>query len=257
VIYTHSAFYYGIEINTSNNEIAFSEGGPEIIATLTSARYTLTTFATEVARAMNEVGTLNYVVTVDRTARTYTISGDSNFSLLVSTGSSVSDAYPTIGFSGSDRTGDDSYLSNLSIGASYRPQFRLQNYVEFNDNQSQEETTLHKTASGKVELIKFRTDKIMECELMFITDVDQGLGAYITSNPTGVDDARAFLEYAIEKGPIEFIPDISSVATFTNCILESTSESSDGLGFRLKEEYAKGLPGYYTTGLLKFREVSL
>jgi hypothetical protein len=257
MIYTHSAFYYGIEINTSNNKICFNEGGPEIIATIPSKRYTLTNFADAIEAAMNAEGTLNYVVTVDRTARTYTISGDSNFSLLVSTGSSVNDAYAIMGFTGLDRTGDDSYLSNLAVGASYRPQFRLQNYVEFNDNQDQAETTLHKTASGKVELIKFRTDKIMECELMFITDIDQGLGGYITSNSTGVDDARAFLEYAIEKGPIEFIPDISSVATFTNCILESTSESSDGLGFRLKEEYAKGLPGYYTTGLLKFREVTL
>lgn len=257
MIYSHSAFYYGIEITSSNNIIAFNEGGTEIEATITQGRYTLTNFITAIQTAMNAVGTLNYVVTCDRVSRIYTISGDSNFSLLTTSGTSPNKAYSLMGFSGADKTGNDSYVGTVGVGSSYRPQFRLQAFLDFNDNKQAAETTLHKTASGKVELIKFRTDKVMECEVMFITDIDQGIGGYIQNNPSGVSDARAFLTYAIDKGPIEFIPDITDLATFTNCILESTADSSDGTGFSLKEEYSRGLPDVYKTGLLKFREVSI
>lgn len=257
MIYSHSAFYYGIEVDSTNNIISFNEGGPEIEATIAAGKYTLTNFITAVGTAMNAVGTLNYVVTCDRSTRLYTVSGDSNFSLLTTSATTLNSAFSLLGFSGADKTGNDSYVGTVGVGSSYRPQFRLQSFVDFNDSKQAAETTLHKTASGKVELIKFRTDKVMECEIMFITDIDQGIGGYIQNNPNGVSDARAFLTYAIEKGPIEFIPDITDLATFTNCILESTADSSDGTGFSLKEEYSRGLPDVYKTGLLKFREVGL
>lgn len=256
MIYSHSAFYYGIEVGSSNRFIAFDEGGGEILAELPYGKYTLTNFITAIQTAMNEVGTLNYVVTCDRSTRQYTLSGDSNFSLLVSTGSDPNSAFGLMGFSGADKSGSDSYIGS-AVGSSYKPQFRLQSFVDFENNQQNAEQIVHKTASGKIELIKFRTDKIMECDIMFITDIPQGVGGYIRTNLNGVSDARNFLKYAINKGPIEFIPDVTDLDSFTNCVLESTTDSNDGTGFSLQEEYNRGLPGVYKTGLLKFREVSL
>jgi len=44
-------------------------------------------------------------------------------------------------------------------------------------------------------------------------------------------------------------------STFEKVILESTGESKDGVGFKIKEMYDQGLPGYYESGTLVFRVV--
>jgi hypothetical protein len=36
-------------------------------------------------------------------------------------------------------------------------------------------------------------------------------------------------------------------------MLESTPEDAKGLKYKLKELYGQGLPGYFETGVLKFR----
>jgi hypothetical protein len=88
---------------------------------------------------------------------------------------------------------------------------------------------------------------------MFITDNPQGYGAVIESNPNGLSETLAFLNYAIKKGDLEFMPDRDTPATYNRCILQSTAASKDGIGFKLKE--VKDLNGYYETGLMVFREV--
>lgn len=258
MIFTESAFYYGPTITEANNAISFSEGaGPEILTTIPVKKYTLTTFANALLLALNDAGALTYSYTMDRKTRVITISATGNFSLKVSTSSVENTLFDDLGFTGSDRTGAATYTGNAAIGTSYKPQFRLQSFVDFEDNQRAVDSSLLVTASGEVELIRFGLYKIMECDIDFITDIDQGAENYIRTNLSGVDDARSFLEYCVTKGPMEFLPDYTQPNTFTNCILERTPESSTGVDFKLKERFSEGLPGYYRTGLLAFRKVSL
>lgn len=257
MITTNSAFYYNFEITASNKFLSFNEGGAEIIATLRVGKYTLTTGVNEVIRALNEYGALTYSGSLNRSTRLVTISASGTFSLLTTSGTNSLSIFPTIGFSGSDKTGASSYTGSSAIGSVYQPQFRLQSYIDFEDNQKAVDSTVNVSANGQVELVRFGVVKLMECNIDFITDIDQGSGAYIRTDLSGVSNARTFMQYLVNKGPLEFIPDILTPGTFTNCILESTPESRDGVDFKLKEKFSSGLVGYYSTGLLTFREVTL
>lgn len=257
MITTESAFYYGFEITATNKFICFDEGFGELIAEMRVGKYTLTSGVNEAIRAMNEVGSLVYTGTLDRSTRLVTISSTSNFSLLVDTGTNTLSAFAILGFTGVDKTGASTYTGSTAIGTSYRPQFRLQSFVDFNDNQQAVDSTVNVSANGQVELIRFGIVKLMECNIDFITDIDQGYGGYIRTEATGVAKARTFLEYLVNKGPLEFIPDIENPGAYTNCVLESTPESKDGVNFKLKEKFSSGLIGYYSTGLLTFREVTI
>lgn len=256
MIFSKSAFYYGIEVTAETSRISFSEGaGPELIGVLRSGKYTLTTYLNEVLRALNQSGALTYTGSIDRTKRLYTIIGSGTFTLKVASSSVTATAFSTMGFTGSDRTGGTSYQGTGAVGFSYLPQFRLQSFVNFDDNQKAVESTLNESASGAVELVRFGVIKLMECNLTFITDIDQGFGGPIETNLSGVSAARSFMQSIVKKGPIEFIPDRLSPNTFRYCVLEATPESSKGVDFKLKEQFTSGKIGYYETGLLTFREV--
>jgi hypothetical protein len=257
MIFTDSAFYFGTEITDDNRLIRFIEDGLPLIAELTPGKYSLTDLAREASRAMNVVGDQDYRVSINRSTRIATIEaelvGATDFTLSLSETSAS--AFSLLGFTGSDLTGNTEYSGTAKVGLEYRPQFRLQGFVDFDDNQKAVESSVLTSASGRVETVRFGIYKLMEAEIKFITDIDQGVGGYIRTNNSGVADARRFMEYAVTKGDMEFIPDAKSPAVFTKCILESTPESSEGVDFKLKEEFAQGLTGYYTTGLLVFREV--
>ena len=62
----------------------------------------------------------------------------------------------------------------------------------------------------------------------------------------------SFLDYAITKGDIEYMEDRDLPDNFISVILESTSKNKNGVGYQLKEN--KQVPGYFDTGILKFRK---
>ena len=137
------------------------------------------------------------------------------------------------------------------------PQYLPQDNVEFDNNQLHVDGVVKQSTDGTVEAIKFGTKKVMELNYKYITDKLQKNGSPITSDTSGISNARTFLEYAVTKADLEFIPDKDDPSTFTKCILEATPEDSNGLSFKLKEMYSEGLVGYYQTGLIKFRKVGL
>jgi hypothetical protein len=253
---TRSKFYYGHTITESNNKISFYEGVSELIAQVSQGSYSLEDFATEVSSALSLAGTQEYTCIVDRVTRKITISASSSFDLLISTGSSVGEsAFPLIGFSGSDQTSSNSYEGNLASGSEYIPQFILQKYVDFDDNVSANKSNVFESASGIVQSVSFGQKKIMECNIMFATDINQGINGPVETNLTGVSDLRNFMLYLITKGNIEFIPNRDDPGTFTKCFLDKTSSSQDGTGFTLEEMYSKGLANYFETKTLTFRKV--
>jgi hypothetical protein len=256
MINTYSKFYYINPVDDGNFYLNFNEGSGELTAEIETASYTPTDLAEAVEAALNDTGVNTYTVTFNRSDRTYTIASTVNFSLLTSTGSNVgSDIFSLLGFTGADRTGASTYTGNVAGAFEYEPQFKLQSFVDQEDLQKAVSASINKSASGSVEVVKFGTEKFFEFNLMFITDIDQGVDGPIKTNLSGVSDVRQFLRFAIEKHEIEFIPDVSDVATFYKVLLESTDEDKNGTGYRLKELYAKGLPGYFESGKLVFRYV--
>lgn len=87
---------FEIDINSSNNKIDFQEsGGVAVVATLTSATYTLSALATEIKTQMDAAGGFTYTVTYDVEDK-ITIAATGSFVLLVQTGINRNNSLSTI-----------------------------------------------------------------------------------------------------------------------------------------------------------------
>lgn len=259
MILTYGKFYYGHSITTTNRYIDFKEGaGPDLVATVDVGEYSLTDFCDKVSIALNLAGALTYTVTVNRSTRIITITATGAFTFLAGSGvNSAQSTFYHLGFDASDTSSSTTQVGDFASGSEWVPQYMPQDSVEFDNNQLHIDGTVKQSTSGVVEAVKFGTKKIMECKYKFITDVTQSADSPILNDPSGVLNARTFLEYAVTKSDLEFMPDKNDADNFTKCILESTSEDKDGLSFKLKEQYSQGLVGYYETGLLKFRKIEV
>lgn len=263
MIKTKSKFYYGHTVDTDNYLLDFKEGaGAELTATLSVGEYSLTDFVTELIRALNEAGALTYTGALNRATRIITITGSGVFTILGATGTHTGlNILSLAGYAAADTSSATSHAGTSASGSVWSPQWTMQSYVSFDDNVSSIDGIVRESTSGIIEAVSFGRRYIMEANFKFITDVKQGpmsstnASAELENDSSGVANARAFLTYAISKAPMEFIPDRATVATFTDCILESTPESQDGLAFKIKELYSMNLSGYYETGLLTFRRV--
>ena len=254
-ISTHSVFYYGLEIDETNNKLNFDEGAGELTATLNNGFYTHEDLALEIKQKMTTASTLPqvYAVLFDRVNRTFQISSDNNFSLLVATGSqSAVSCFPTIGFSLTDRSGDDTYSGNLATGKVYYPQFFLQDYLDDRFMVEKIDATVSESADGQVQTVFFGTRKFVKMNIKLITDKPQD-GLVIRNNPNGVNDFLDFMNALIDKRPVEFMPNINDRNTFKTLIIEDIPGGKDGTGFEIVEMIGQNLPEYYETGLLKFR----
>ena len=249
---TMSKWYFGHYIDSTNNILPFNDGSDKT-ATLNVGDYSLTEFVTEIARALNAASSLTFTATLDRSTRFITIAAGSNFELQVASGASAN-PFSLMGFTGSDRTGAGSYTSNVASGSEFKPQLKLQKYISFGDEQISSYSNVAKSASGTVEVVSFGTDDFMTCEVAYQTN-NNTTGSAIENQANGLDNLRTFLQYAVNKRKLEFIPDRDTPATFTKCILESTNASSDGTGYRLNE-YLGRMPGFFSSGTLKFRKMS-
>ena len=258
-ITTKSKFYYMDSVTLSNSYIDFNEGSGALSAQLTSGSYTITDFATEIARAMTSASGsgLTYSASVsNRSTRLITISTTSTFSLLLSSGSHTgSSALVLAGFTGgSDLTGASTYTGTAGCGTEYKPQYLLQKYVPSDNFQKEIMPSVSQSASGKVEILSFGTVNFIEMNIPFCTDISQGSGSPVENNSSGVADVNNFLKAITKKIDFEFIPDVSSPGTFQKVILESTPEDNQGVGYKLQEMFP--LAGYFTTGKLRLRVVT-
>lgn len=252
---TFSKFYYGYQIDQTNNKIDFAEGGPQLTATLTSGIYTPTELAVEIKTQLDVAGAKTYTVTFSRTTRKFTIAADAGtYDILISTGTNaLVSPYDLLGFTGaSDLTGVITYTSDSVSGSEYRPQFWLQDYIAPTDWLEKADASINETSGGQVEVISFGDNYFTEFNMMFITDLPMD-NRVIKNNPNGVANARSFLEFLVKRGPIEFMPDEAAVATFYKITLDATEASTKATGFKLKEETGRSLPNIYTSGRLTFR----
>lgn len=256
MISTFSGFIYGFTVDEDNRYLDFKEGGAELSATVAVGSYSLAQMLSAVQDALNQAGARVYTLSASRSTRKITIAATGgNFSLLTASGSHFSSSiFSLLGFTGADRTGAATYLGNTTAGSYYAPQFKLQKYISKDDLQQATQATVNKTASGRVEVIKFGTEKFYEMNITYITNIRQD-NSIIKTNLTGVADARAFMQYAVLKAPFDFIPDVDTPTTFDVVMLETTTISAQGTGYQLNELYDKALPGYFETGKLRLRVI--
>lgn len=254
MISSFSKFYYGFTITETNSQWDFSEGGAELTAEISVGEYTATTFCIALENALNAAGGLIYAVSFNRSTRKITITAAGAFQILLATGSHrASSPFSLAGFSqGSNLTGASSYEGAAAAGDYYVPQFKLQDYVAPDNLQEAVEATINESASGDIQVVKFGNRSFYEFNIMFATDIEQP-DEVIRTNLNGIADLRRFMRFLITKAPCEIMPDENTPASYDTIVLESTSENSKGVGYRLKEMYDKGLPGYFQTQKLKFR----
>lgn len=253
---TRSSFIYGYSIGNSNFALDVNEGAGELQASLNIGSYTFGELANEVSRQLNLVGGQEYTVTVNRADRTFTISAPGNFSLLAATGSRLGvTAFTILGFT-SDKTGSNSYTSDVATGTEFRPQAHLQDYIDFENNQSAQAASVNITAGNLVQVVSFGTQKIAEMNIKFQTN-QLGSSNYIEADAQGLENLRAFLLFATQKNRIEFFKNRDDKSSPIKVILESTPSSRDGVGFKIREISSIGIgSGWYESGLLQFRQVT-
>jgi hypothetical protein len=257
-IETHSKFYYGYEINTQNSKIDIDEGSGELTATLSSGIYSPGDLATEIKTQLDAIGTKTYTVIFNRNDRKFTIACDSGtFDILIASGANSGlSPYDLLGFTGVvDLTGFGTYTSDSASGSEYKTQFKLQDYTPKENWLEKVDASVNQSATGEVEVISFGDVRFIEFNLLFITNKPMD-GKVIRNNASGVEDVRDFLEFAIKRGNLDFMPNENDPNTYTKVLLETTEASSKGIAYRLKEETSKNLPGFYQTGRLKWRVVS-
>jgi hypothetical protein len=255
-ITTFSAFYYGHTVTSSNCNLDFKDGGSaaEKTAVISIGTYSLSDYIVEIKTALDAAGTQVYTVAVNRTTRKITISAAGAFSLMITSGSHVSSSpWAMMGFSGADQTGITTSTGAAGSGSEYLPQFVLQDFVDKEDSQGLVDASVNQSASGAVEVVRFGTESFYELNIKYITSIAQpGIGP-IKNNASGLANARTFMQYIITKAPIEFMKNIADRSTFDTVLLESTPDDSKGTAYKLKEQLAKNLPGYFDSGILTFR----
>lgn len=254
---TFSLFYFGNRITSDTRFLNFKEGvGPELTAEVVPKGYTITGLALALEIALNAAGALEWTVTVDRITRLITISADGAFTLLAGTGTNVGQsAWAEIGFDPVDVVGVTTATGDNPVGKTFAPQFILQDYIPKDKNRKALNAVVSKSASGKnVTVQTFGEERFIKFNIKYITNLAQS-GGRIKDNPTGVEDALAFLDFITEKELFEFMPDIKKPQTFETVLLEEIGSDKDGTGYELREYYDQGLPFYFETGPMTLKVV--
>lgn len=255
---TYSIFYYGFDVTTNNRYIDFDEGAGELTATLPVGSFTMTQMAIEVARALNDVGLNTYTCTVNRTTRIFTITASVATDFLGATGSNASQSvFPTIGLASSDSLAATSVVGATAAGSTYSPQLTLQDHVSTSNNKRALSGVVTKSASGSsVSVQSFGEETFLRLNFKYITNRFQPPDSKLRNDSNALANVRAFLDHCITKAPVEFMENVTDRDTFEKLILESTPQSSDGIGYELRELLDRNLPGYFESGILTFKTIT-
>jgi hypothetical protein len=254
----HSIFYYGHKIDENNNRIDFADspGGPEKTAEIPVGSYTLTKFLEVITAAMNAASSLDWTFTLDRTTRIVSFQSSAAADLLLGTGTNfLNTPAALLGFPQADILNDTSFVGSSASGFEWAPQFPLQDYKPKDKNKKLVNAVVTKSASGdNVSVQSFGVDRFIKMNAKYITN--QPTEGVLRNNPDAVAEVEAFLDYIVEKNPVEFMEDEEDRDTFDKVYLESTPQSSDGTQYDLIEYVDRNLPEYFETGLLTFKVIN-
>jgi len=259
-IQTKPAFYYVSPIDGNSNLANFTEpnitGTIELTATFNVGARSPEQLMSEASRGFNAAGGQDYTVSFDRNTRFVTISSSDTFDILAGSGSNFGiSIYGLLGFNQIDLTGQSSYTAQNQLGSEYLTQFPPQGFLDFDNNLGGIQPSVKESASGVVEVVTFGNRRLMEMELPFINSLPQAKNSVRQNNPTGLEDARQFMEFLITKSPLEYMKDKTNRSVFDTVLLERTRQSRTGTSYRLQEQVGQGFEEHYTTGRLTFRKL--
>ncbi len=252
---THSLIYYGLEVTELNRYIDVTNGTTTKVAKLSLGGYTPNELLTELSLQLNKAYPSEYNFTFDRTTKLFNFKSSVPLTIKFNTGvNSTQSVASLLGFTNAsdivfNSTGINSSISSVK---EYRTQFYVQSYLDPKHNKKAVDGQINKSASGKVEVVKFGNERFMECEFKFITDIIQIEGSVVrnTANVQGFID---LMEWLTEKRNIEFMLDESKPNEYKTYMLESTPKDQKGLDYELDEMYDQELALYYKSGVLKFK----
>lgn len=251
---TKSKFYYGYEIDDTSFYLDFNEGSGEITVELDVDSYTLTDLLTEISTKMSAAGTQDYTASVDRSTRIVTISAASAFTLLGATGTNAGQAcFSVIGFSASDTASLTSHNGSSAAGTEFKPQFYLQRFIAPEDFKQSSFSKINKSANGTIEAVSFDEDQFYEFNIQLQTNQPQTGKHFMDNDPQGLENLRAFLDYAITKGEFEIMLNRDDPDTYDKVLLEKIKGSSTGTGYKILE--MRGLRKFYESGRITLRKV--
>lgn len=257
---TYSQFNYGHTITRDNRLFPFIYNSQEYISSINIGAYTLGNFVNELARALNAVDVLIFEVSLNRETRGITISANNNFVLPVFSSllKNIS-CYALAGFDfNADLSGSDTYTGEQS-GFIFKPQFKLQSYIDFEDDQESAKASVAESGSGLTQVASFGLIQRASFNIKYqnnFTANSQCNSYPIRYNGNGIENLRDFLKYCTTKAPIELVKDEDAPNLFVPCFLDSTQTSSQGVGFRINELYSEGLAHYFESGNLVFRRIN-
>ena len=254
---SHSVFYFGHEVTDANNLIPFKDGtSAEKIAQVPVGFYTLTKFVEVVVASLNAASSLAWSYNIDRNTRRVTLQASGPASLLFSSGSvGLNSPYALLGFNREDYILQTLFAAESASGKEYTPQFPLQDYSPKEKNKELVGAVVSKSATGDtVSVQSFGVNRYIKLNIKFITNTPTtGVLRY---DFNAIEKAVEFMDFIVNKAPIEFMADENDRATFDRAYLESTPQSPNGTEYELKEYYDRGLPDFYETGLLTFKVIN-
>lgn len=256
-IKNHSVFYFGHEVTDANNLIPFKDGtSAEKIAQVPVGFYTFTKFVEVVVASLNAASTLEWTYTIDRNTRKVVLQSSGFASLLFASGSvGLNSPYELLGFNREDYVLQSIFIAENASGKEYRPQFPLQDYSPKEKNKELVSAVVSKSATGDtVSVQSFGVNRYIKFNIKYITNTSTA--GVLRYDFSAVEKATEFMDYIINKAPIEFMESELDLSVFDKVYLEATSESPNGTEYMLKEYYDRGLPDFYETGLLTFKVIN-
>jgi hypothetical protein len=245
---TKSAFFYGLDVTTSNNALDFQVGATQYAATLNIGNYTATTLCTEIVRAMQAADINNtYSATYSRIYSAGTVvskitisSSTTSFVLLFGSGARVLISCSSLlGFAAADTASGSTFTGTSSFGTTIQPTLVGYNYLPRQATQKVV-GSLNVSASGVKEAVLFSVQQFFQVEFKYEPEAK-----------TKTEWAN-FLYYASLQKLIEFAEDVTTPASTIDCTLEKTDFDGKGMGFQLKEMLPE-FPFLYRTGSMQFR----
>lgn len=255
MIETKSFFVYGIVITSANRYVDFKEGAQAYSVELLPGRYTLSTIARELSRALNSMGLLSYACTINRTTRKITVKASGAFQFVVDGAPHAgSSAFPMLGFTSSKE--GTSIESDLGIGKVYTPPRYLQDFSHPDHNLSAISESLNESGDGTTEIFSLGEKRLCEFNIDYITDNAANYD-FIENESGMVAKTTDFLAYMTKKGPFDFIPDRANPSFFWTLVIEKNTYNAKGTGFRLFEMSGLGHIKMWETKLMTFRVVEI
>lgn len=257
MITTHSKFLYGYDVGSDSKWIDFDDGTTTYAVSIQTGSKSPDDLILDIEEAMNEVGsTVTFDVSFNRSTRYFTITGTGGtFDLLANSGDNAAEGiYSILGIStAADFTGVSSVTSTTATGTVYQTQFKLQDYVPAEYNETQRFAEVNKSANGRTTVVTFGTDQTFEMSFKWLTDLPQPASGPIRTGT--ISSFRNLMRHMVLKKPVEFYPDESDVTDYYKVILDSSGDSANGTGFKLNPKHGMNLGWYYDTGVMKMRVI--